>query len=97
MDEQLMNRIKEELFKHGTLSILFYKMGDDWIIHKWGEFEKLTEVHKRRFNEYKLAGFDNEADSLTLMHLPQDANVIYRILSGLSLENELKKLGIQLN
>lgn len=96
-DEDLMNHIKEELLKHGTLSILFYKMGDDYIVHKWGEFKRLSEIHKKKFAEYKLAGFEKEANSLTLMELPKDADVIYRILACGSLVSELNKLGIQLN
>lgn len=95
-DKKLMENIKENLYKHGTLSILFYKMEDSWIIKKWGEYEKLSIIHKNLFDKYRLADFNQEADSLTLMELPKDPDVIYRILSGLSLENELHKLGIEL-
>ena len=93
-DTGLMKKIEEGLIRHGQLSILFYKMGEDWIIKKWGEYEDLSVAHKILFDKYLNAGFDEEAYSITLLELPKDPEVIYRILSGLSLENELKKLGV---
>lgn len=93
LDAKLREDIKNSLYMHGKLSLLFYKAVDDWIVHKWGEFEQLSATHQLLFDKYKQAGLEEEANSLTLMELPRDEELIFRILSCGSLEKTLKEIG----
>lgn len=93
-DEALMNDIREGLYKHGSLSLLFYQMGDEWIVHKWGEFGKLEAIQKDLFEKYQSAGLTDEAKSLTLMDLPKDETLIFKILTCGHLPTVLKELGL---
>lgn len=93
-DARLRENIKQSLYMHGRLSILFYKTMDEWIVHKWGEFENLSEIHQKLFDKYIQAGFEEEANSLTLMDLPKDEELIFKILTCGTLEKTLKEIGI---
>lgn len=92
-DKRLRERIKESLYMHGKLSILFYKTMDEWIVHKWGEFDNLSVIHQTLYDKYIKAGFNEEAISLTLMDLPNDEELIFKILTCGSLEKTLKEIG----
>lgn len=92
-DERLRERIKQSLYMHGKLSILFYKTMDEWIVHKWGEFDNLSAIHQTLYDKYIKAGFNDEAISLTLMDLPNDEELIFKILTCGSLEKTLKEIG----
>lgn len=94
LDKELRENIKQQLYMHGKLSILFYKSIGCWMIHKWGDFEQLKFIHEETFNRYVKAGMIEEANSLTLMDLPKDEEMIFRILSCSSLEKTLKEVGL---
>lgn len=93
-DDVLLTNIREGLHKHGTLSLLFYRMNDEWLVHKWGEFEQLKAIQQTLFEKYQIAGFIEEAESLTLMELPKDETTIYKILTCGHLPTVLTELGL---
>jgi len=92
-DNELRENIKQALYMHGKLSILFYKMLDEWIVRKWGEFESLSVIQKDLFGKLVASGMEDEANSLTLMDLPNDEELIFKILTCGSLESTLKEIG----
>jgi hypothetical protein len=92
-DRELKEQIKNSLYRHGKLSLLFYKTMDEWMVHKWGEFDCLSQIHQELFAKYTKAGFVEEAESLTLMDLPNDVDTIFKILTCGSLEKILKEIG----
>lgn len=92
-NNDLKQDIHEAMIKHGSISILFYQMGDEWLIHKWGDFDNLTLIHRDLFTKYVKAGLNQEAESLALFELPNDEALIFRILTCGSLEKTLKEIG----
>lgn len=93
-DEELKQQIKEALYMHGKLALIFYKMNDTWVIHKWGEFDQLLKIHAEIFAKYLKAGFEEQALSLTLIELPNDVDTIFEILACGGLEKVLKEIGV---
>lgn len=93
-EQEYRNEIKQALVMHGRLALLFYQIDDEYIIKKWGSRESLEDQHKKLFDKYMNAGLIDEAESLTLMDLPQDENMIYRILHCGTLKNTLEEYGI---
>lgn len=93
-DIQLKEDIKKALYMHGKLALLFYKSLDEWIVHKWGEFECLSVLHQNIFEKYKRAGMKDEANSLTLMDLPKDVDIIFQLLTCGTLEKTLNEIGL---
>jgi hypothetical protein len=94
MDKKLRTNIKNQMQMHGNLSILFYKLEEEWILKKWGEFESLSKIHSELHKKYLLAGFDEEANSLTLLELPKDEDLIFNIITCGSLSTIVKELGL---
>lgn len=93
-DDHLRKNIKESLYMHGTLSILYYQMMDEWIVHKWGEFDQLSLIQAELVRKYSTAGMLDEANSLTLLELPKDEQLIFDILTCGRLEKTLKEIGL---
>lgn len=94
LDQELRENIKKEMYKHGQLSILFDKT--DYIIIKWGLFENIQKEHDKRFNKMKEAGLDDMANDLTIMELPRDEELVFKILACHYLEKFLKENHIKL-
>lgn len=85
--------------KLGKLGLICYKMYNDencWVVREWGNYDELSAISEKLIVKYKSAGFHDKAQSLTLVELPNDANVIYEVLSGLSIKEELNKMGVKL-
>ncbi|MGX1195738.1 hypothetical protein [Metabacillus sp. SLBN-84] len=93
-DQDLLNEIRQALYMHGKLSLLFYNMMDEWIVHKWGEFSRLEAIQQDLFAKYQKAGLTEEANSLTLMELPKDETLIFRILTCGHLPAVLREVGL---
>lgn len=92
-DKQLKEDIKNALYMHGKLSLLFYRTLDEWIVHKWGESDRLSVIHQNLFEKYRRAGMEDEANTLTLMDLPNDVDIIFQLITCGTLKKTLNEIG----
>lgn len=93
-DAELKANIESELYLHGQLAMIYYESLDRIMVYKWGEHESLKTLHEEHFRKLMSAGFEHEASTLTLIDLPKDADIIFRILSKRDPKPFLKEIGL---
>lgn len=96
MEKDIRNDIKRVFLESEKVGILSYKDVDmdEYVLYKWGNVKKLEKIHEERFTRLMNAGFEQEAESLTLMELPKNEDLFYEIITCISLKGTLKRWGI---
>lgn len=77
-NEEYMQQIKDEIYKHGKLAVLFDK--EDFVLLKWGSQEFVQKQFEFQRKRYLDAGFNDVADALCYMDLLDDPEEIYKVI-----------------